>query len=282
MKEELGVTDSMWQGRGVDLDAYLTRVGYQGDVAPDLSTLRGLHTAHVDAIAFDNLDALLGRTAVPLDLDSIQEKIVRRGRGGWCLEQVVLMAAVLDRIGFTFTAFAGRTRIRTGSRFGPALHVALCVELDGERWLHDVSFGAHGLHEPIRLAENARLDGDWSFDLVREPTGEHVLRFLRPEGPAELYGFTTDVRYPSDFELLNHFCLTHPRSPFNHRMILQRTQPKVRHLLAGTMLTEIRPGEPATVRELDEAEALSAPEEIFGITLEPADIQTLGKILAGP
>lgn len=282
MKDELRVTDSMWQGSGVDLDAYLTRVGYQGDVAPDLSTLRGLHAAHVDAIAFDNLDALLGRTAVPLDLDSVQEKIVRQGRGGWCLEQVVLMAAVLDRIGFTFTAFAGRTRIRTGSKFGPALHVALCVELDGERWLHDVSFGAYGLHEPIRLAENARLDGDWSFDLVREPTGEHVLRFLRPEGPAELYGFTTDVRYPSDFELLNHFCLTHPRSPFNHRMILQRTQPEVRHLLVGNVLTEIRPGKPATFRELDKAEALSAPGEIFGITLEPGDVQTLGKTLAGP
>ncbi|NKE56926.1 arylamine N-acetyltransferase [Lentzea sp. PSKA42] len=276
------MSDSMWQGGGVDLDAYLTRVGYEGDVAADLFTLRGLHTAHVDAIAFDNLDALLGRTAVPLDLDSVQEKIVRRGRGGWCLEQVVLMAAVLDRIGFTFTAFAGRTRIRTGSRFGPALHVALCVELDGELWLHDVSFGAFGPHEPIQLAENARLDGDWSFDLVREPSGEHVLRFLRPEGPAELYGFTTDVRYPSDFELLNHFCLTHPRSPFNHRMILQRTQPEVRHLLAGTVLTEIRPGEPATVRELDEAETLSAPEEIFGITLEPGDIQVLRKTLAGP
>jgi N-hydroxyarylamine O-acetyltransferase len=282
VKEGSPISDSMWQGGGVDLDAYLTRVGYEGDVAADLFTLRGLHTAHVDAIAFDNLDALLGRTAVPLDLDSVQEKIVRRGRGGWCLEQVVLMAAVLDRIGFTFTAFAGRTRIRTGSRFGPALHVALCVELDGELWLHDVSFGAFGPHEPIQLAENARLDGDWSFDLVREPSGEHVLRFLRPEGPAELYGFTTDVRYPSDFELLNHFCLTHPRSPFNHRMILQRTQPEVRHLLAGTVLTEIRPGEPATVRELDEAETLSAPEEIFGITLEPGDIQVLRKTLAGP
>ncbi|MFE7568911.1 arylamine N-acetyltransferase [Streptomyces sp. NPDC057539] len=276
------MTDSMWQGSGVDLDAYLTRVGYQGDVAPDLSTLRGLHTAHVDAIAFDNLDAVLGRTAVPLDLDSVQEKIVRQGRGGWCLEQVVLMAAVLDRIGFTFTAFAGRTRIRTGSRFGPALHVALCVELDGERWLHDVSFGGYGLHEPIQLAENARLDGDWSFDLVREPTGEHVLRFLRPEGPAELYGFTTDVRYPSDFELLHHFCLTHPRSPFNHRMVLQRTRPEVRHLLVGSTLTEIRPAEPATFRELDVDETLSAPEEIFGITLEPADVRALRKIVDGP
>ncbi|HUQ58826.1 arylamine N-acetyltransferase family protein [Lentzea sp.] len=276
------MSDSMWQGSGVDLDAYLTRVGYEGDVAADLPTLRRLHIAHVDAIAFDNLDALLGRTEVPLDLDSVQRKIVRQGRGGWCLEQVVLMAAVLDRVGFAFTAFAGRTRIRTGNRFGPALHVALLVEADGERWLHDVSFGAHGLHEPIRFAQDARLDGGFSFDLVREPTGEHVLRFLRPEGPAELYGFTTDVRYPSDFELLNHFCLTHPRSPFNHRMVLQRTQPKVRHLLAGTVLTEIRPGEPATVRELGEAEALSAPGEIFGITLEPGDVQTLRKTLAGP
>ncbi|MET9558121.1 arylamine N-acetyltransferase [Streptomyces sp. NPDC006645] len=276
------MTDSMWQGSGVDLDAYLTRVGHQGDVAPDLATLRSLHTAHVDAIAFDNLDALLGRTSVPLDLDSVQEKIVRQGRGGWCLEQVVLMAAVLDRIGFTFTAFAGRTRIRTGNKFGPALHVALCVELDGQRWLHDVSFGAYGLHEPIRLAENARLDGDWPFDLVREPTGEHVLRFLRPEGPAELYGFTTDVRLPSDFELLNHFCLTHPRSPFNHRIVLQRTQPDVRHILVGSTLTEIRPAEPPTVRELDVDEVLSASRQIFGITLEPGDVQALRKTLDGP
>ena len=276
------MTDSMWQGGGVDLDAYLTRVGYQGDVAPDLATLRRLHAAHVDAIAFDNLDALLGRSAVPLDLESVQEKIVRRGRGGWCLEQVVLMAAVLDRIGFRFTAFAGRTRIRTGSKVGPALHVALCVELDGERWLHDVSFGGYGPHEPIRLAENARLDGDWSFDIVREPTSEYVLRFLRPEGPVELYGFTTDVRYPSDFELLNHFCLTHPRSPLNRRMVLQRTRPEVRHLLAGNVLIEIRPGEPATFRELGEAELLSAPEEIFGIALESDDLRLLGKTLGGP
>lgn len=282
MRDEPGVTDSMWQGDSVDLDAYLARVGHRGDVAPDLSTLRGLHTAHVDAIAFDNLDAVLGRTVVPLDLDSVQEKIVRQGRGGWCLEQVVLMAAVLDRIGFTFTAFAGRTRIRTGNKFGPALHVALCVELDGELWLHDVSFGGYGPHEPIRLAEHARLDGDWSFDLVREPTGEHVLRFLRPEGPVELYGFTTDVRHPSDFELLNHFCLTHPRSPFNHRMVLQRTQPEVRHVLAGSTLTEIRPTEPATFRELDGDELLSAPREIFGITLAPGDVQALSKVLDGP
>ncbi|WP_328680839.1 arylamine N-acetyltransferase [Streptomyces sp. NBC_00322] len=273
------MTDSIWQGTGVDLDAYLSRVGYLADVAPDLATLRGLHAAHVEAIAFENIDAVLGR-AVPLDLDSVQEKIVRRGRGGLCLEQVVLMAAVLDRIGFTFSALAARSRIRTGNKVGPAVHIALCVELDDERWLFDVSFGGYGLHEPIRLAETSRLDGDWPFDIVREPHGEHVLRFLRAEGPAELYGFTTDARYPADFEVLNHYCLTHPRSPFNHRMILQRTQSAVRHVLIGNTLTEMLPGEPATHRELDEDETLSAPEKIFGITLEPRDVQSL-KTMAG-
>jgi N-hydroxyarylamine O-acetyltransferase len=270
----------MWQGNGVDLDAYLARVGYAADVAPDLTTLRGLHAAHVDAIAFENIDAMLGRE-VPLNLASVQDKIVRRGRGGWCLEQVVLMAAVLDRIGFSFSALAARSRIRTGNKFGPAVHIALFVELDDERWLFDVSFGGYGLQEPIRLTDSSRLDGDWPFDLVREPHGEYVLRFLRAEGPSELYGFTTDARYPADFEILNHWCLTHHRSPFNRRMILQRTQSAVRHVLIGTTLTEIRPGEPATYRELDEDETLSAPEKIFGITLEPGDVQALSKTMAG-
>lgn len=274
------MTDSMWQGEGVDVDAYLARVGYPADVAPDLATLRGLHAAHVEAIAFENIDVMLGQ-AVPLDLDSVQDKIVRRGRGGLCLEQVVLMAAVLDRIGFTFSALATRSRIRTGNRAGPAVHIALCVALDGERWLYDVSFGGYGLHEPIRLAEGSLLDGDWPFDIVREPHGEYVLRFLRPEGPAELYGFTTDPRYPADFEVLNHYCLTHPRSPFNQRLILQRTQPAVRHVLVGGTLTEMRPGEPATHRELGEDEMLSAPEKIFQITWEPDDVRSL-KAMAGP
>ncbi|MEU9079539.1 arylamine N-acetyltransferase [Kitasatospora sp. NPDC048538] len=274
------MTDSMWQGAGVDLDAYLARVGYRADVAPDLATLRGLHAAHVEAIAFENLDVLLGRP-VPLDLDSVQEKIVRRGRGGLCMEQVVLAAAVLDRIGFTFSALATRSRIRTGHKTGPAVHVALCVELDGERWLHDVSFGGYGLYEPIRLVDTSTLDGDWPFDLVREPNGEHVLRFLRPEGPSELYGFTTDARYPADFEVLNHFCLSHPRSPFNKRLILQRTRPAVRHVLIGSTLTELRPGKPATSRELDQDELLAAPAEVFGLTLDPADVQSL-KVLEGP
>lgn len=275
------MTDTRWQGDAVDLDAYLARIGHHGDVAPDLATLRRLHAAHVDAIAFDNLDALLGRTTVPLDLDRVQDKIVRQGRGGWCLEQVVLAAAVLDRIGFRVSAFAARSRVRTGNRHGPAVHVALRVDLAGDSWLFDISFGGYGPHEPIRLADGARLDGDWSFDLTREPHGEYRLRFLHPEGPAELYGFTTDPRYPADFEVLNHWCLTHPKSPFNRQIVLQRTRPKVRHLLIGTALTELRPGQPGTVRDLSRDDALAAIWDVFGVSLAPNDLRALRRTMAG-
>jgi N-hydroxyarylamine O-acetyltransferase len=274
-------TTSMWQGDDVDLDAYLARVGHQGPVAPDIDTLRALQGAHVDAIPFDNLDALLGRAEVPLDLGRVQDKLVRSRRGGWCLEHVVLVAAVLERIGFAFSAFAARTRVRTGSTTGAAIHLALLVDVDDRTWILDVGFGALGPREPVLLAEGAPSGGDWPVDVVREPRGERVLRLLRPEGPLELYGFTTDARYPADLEVANHFCLTHPRSPFNHRMVLQRTRPAVRHMLVGTTLSEFRPGLPTTHRDLDGDEALAAPADVFGIALGPGELATLRARLAG-
>ena len=67
----------MWQTESVDLDAYFARTG-----ASASSSLTELHEAHVRAIPFENIDVMLGR--VPsLDLDDIQDKMLRRRRGGW-------------------------------------------------------------------------------------------------------------------------------------------------------------------------------------------------------
>jgi arylamine N-acetyltransferase len=43
------------------LDAYFARPGYTGERSATLAVLRALHLRHVNAIAFDNLDMLLGR-----------------------------------------------------------------------------------------------------------------------------------------------------------------------------------------------------------------------------
>jgi len=81
----------------LDLDAYLARIGYDGGVDPTVETLAALHRAHVLSIPFENLDILLGRP-IRLDLASLQAKLIRARRGGYCFEQNSLFAAVLERL----------------------------------------------------------------------------------------------------------------------------------------------------------------------------------------
>jgi N-hydroxyarylamine O-acetyltransferase len=69
----------------------------------------------VEHIAFENFDVLLGRP-IRLDLASLQDKLVRRRRGGYCFEQVTLFAAVLERLGFAPVRHTARV-IRVVPRF---------------------------------------------------------------------------------------------------------------------------------------------------------------------
>ena len=91
------------------LDDYLTRVGFDRAVKPDLATLAALHAAHVNAIPFEGLDPLLGRP-VRLDLASVQAKLVQSRRGGYCFEQNALFKAVLETIGFQVAELGARVR----------------------------------------------------------------------------------------------------------------------------------------------------------------------------
>ena len=82
-----------------DLEGYLARVGYAGDRMPTPATLAALHASHNRSITFENLDPLL-RRPVALDVASLQAKLVRGGRGGWCFEQNRLFATALEALGF--------------------------------------------------------------------------------------------------------------------------------------------------------------------------------------
>src|SRR5262249_24611720 len=96
-------------GTALDLDAYLARVGYTGDRAPSLAVLDALHLAHATHVPFENLGILLGRPVL-LDLESLQAKLVRGRRGGYCFEQNALLAAALEALGFAVTRLAARVR----------------------------------------------------------------------------------------------------------------------------------------------------------------------------
>src|SRR5207253_418182 len=81
-----------------DLAAYLARIGLEGDLAPSVDVLRRIHRAHATAIPFENLDIQLGRPIL-LDTPSLEAKLVRANRGGYCFEQNHLLMAALRSVG---------------------------------------------------------------------------------------------------------------------------------------------------------------------------------------
>jgi N-hydroxyarylamine O-acetyltransferase len=250
----------------LDLGAYLARIGYGGPVEPTLGVLDAIHLAHATTIPFENLDILLGRP-IRLDLASLQDKLVRDRRGGYCFEHNTLFAAVLEAVGFGVTHLGAR--VRFGARSVTArTHMALLVEADGRGRLADVGFGGGGVLRSLPIEPGAELDQfGWRFRLV-DDDGVRVLQTHRPNGWIDLYAFTFEPQYPVDAEMANHFTSTHPSSAFTRTLTAQLSGRERSLILRGRKLIEETPtGE--TSSEVRDDELLAVLVERFTLSFPP-------------
>lgn len=252
----------------LDLDAYLARVGYDGPLAATETVLADLHLAHAAAIPFENIDVLLGRPP-RLDLDTLQAKLVRGGRGGYCFEQNLLFAAVLERLGFAVTRLAARVLYRATRRL-PRTHMLLRVDLPGGPYLADVGFGVEGLLRPVPLADGrAEEQFAWAYRPVRRDGGWVLQARSGDGGWADLYWFTEDPHDPVDYEPANHFVATHPSSPFTRTLTAQRPTPEARLVLRNRDLVTDRGGGRVESRAVADGELLDVLAGVFGLRLPP-------------
>lgn len=267
-----------WDSPDFDLDAYLNRIGWDGDRAPTVRTLRGLQRAHVTTIPFENLEIMLGRP-VPLDLPSLQGKLVRQRRGGYCFEHSLLFAAALERLGFGVTGLSARVRLGQGGKMLPATHALLRVATEetaatGREWLCDVGFGRDAL-EPAEFTDGAEVsEGGWRFRLEREsgePAETWVWRSLVGDEVHDAHAFTLNPQFPVDYAVGNHFVSTAPRSPFVTGPRVQRITPGALHVLDGVRVSTLRPDGGAEERAVEPAEVPKVLEHTFGIELDTAD-----------
>jgi N-hydroxyarylamine O-acetyltransferase len=264
----------------VNLEAYFTRVGFNGARTPTLETLRALHLAHAQSIAFENLNPLLG-LRVPLDLPSIEEKLVRSGRGGYCFEQNALLAAALRELGFSVTGLAARVLwSQAEDAIRPRGHMLLKVVIDGEPHIADVGFGGLTLTGPLRLATD-----------VEQPTPHERFRIVAAESDFKLqafvggawkllYRFDLQPQHEPDYEVSNYFMSTHPTSHFRSVIVAARPFPGGRYALSNNQLTVHRLDRPSERRALASVkEVRETLETQFGLTLPPPAAQ-LDKVLA--
>jgi N-hydroxyarylamine O-acetyltransferase len=253
----------------LDLDAYLDRIRFQGQVPPVAETLGALHRAHLAAIPFENLDIMLGRD-IAVDLESIQAKLVHGGRGGYCFEHGQLFAAALERIGFSVDRLLARVA-RPGNRIMPRTHLTLRVRTPDRSgvWLADVGFGSSPSAplSLLRLRSGGPQQADgWTYQVTPgDFGGTFALRELQGGDWVTLYRFDDQAVYPADVVMANYYTSTHPDSWFTRVPVVVHREPgHVTSLLRRT-LTVTRPGHVRERRELSDEEWTSALHEVFGL-----------------
>jgi N-hydroxyarylamine O-acetyltransferase len=265
-----------WSVGLLDLDAYLKRIAYSGPSEPSEATLAGLYRAHLAAIRFENLDVFL-RGSVDVSLAAIQDKMVYRGRGGYCYEHAQLFGAVLDRLGFGVERLLARVGPE-GPAARPRTHLTLRVRGDGGVWLADPGFGSSP-PAPLSLRRYRsggpqEVDG-WVYEIVPdEEHGEEVwkLREYQAGQWATLHRWTDAKVQPVDVVLSNHYTSTHPDSWFTWQPVIVKRDPDAIISVLGRTYTVNRPGQQKERRELTDEEFAAALTGEFALALTAEEV----------
>jgi N-hydroxyarylamine O-acetyltransferase len=210
-----------------------------------------LHLHHAQAIAFENLDPLLGHPVL-LDAASLERKLVHNGRGGYCYEQNLLFGHVLRAFGFQVTGLAARvlwTYYRE-DEITARSHQLLRVDLEGGPYIVDVGFGGQTLTAPLRLEPVVeQVTPHEVFRLVTAGDGFKMQCKVGGEWKT-LYRFDLQEVFQPDYEILSYYASNHPESLFVSKLVVARAATDRRYALSNNRLTVHHLGGPSERRVL--------------------------------
>ncbi len=207
-----------------DLDAYLTRIDYHGSRALTRETLNALVYAHQLSVPFENLSCCDYDEPVVLDIPALYDKVVRRGRGGYCFELNGIFAALLRAFGFD--ARSVMCRIARSDELRPVMHRGVVVQLDGKAYFCDVGFG--GAMAPFAIELSPQRQTFYGETYWIDNCGEGWWRVSRRRGVGHAIGedcsvaaedvpvafFSLSAFLDQDFAPLSYQCSAIPTSGF--------------------------------------------------------------------
>lgn len=262
---------------GLDLDAYFDRIQWGGSTRPTYETLAGILGAHMSSIPFENLDVLLGRP-IRLDLDSLQRKLVRARRGGYCFEHGTLFGAVIEAIGFKPVGHTARVIMFTPRTAAPRTHMILTVPVDEGTFVVDPGFGALAPRIPVPLLDGveARIGREIHW-MARD--GRHwILRSRGSDKESDCWLSTLEADNPVDFEMGSHYVATHPGSPFVNRMMMRALTADGRVTVANRDVNIRRDSVDETAQLADRTALRTLLSTYFGFDLPEVEHMTIPTI----
>ncbi|MFD3726697.1 arylamine N-acetyltransferase [Streptomyces sp. NPDC058671] len=221
-----------------DVDGYLTVLGVARPAAPTLRSLRALHRAQVERVAYENLDIHLGRPTGIGAAESVARIV--RGRGGYCFHVNGAFGALLTALGYDVTLHRAGVQGTPGDPEGATGdHLALTVRLGGERWLVDAGLG-DAVHEPLPLREGRYVQGPFSYGMAPSTAEPGGWRFHHdPRGSFTAMDFAPDPVELSSFAAEHARLSTSPESGFVRVLTAQRRDAKGVDVLRGRVLRRV-------------------------------------------
>lgn len=220
-----------------DLETYFARIGYDGERTATLASLRAIHQRHTETIPFENLNPFLGQP-VHLDIDSLQQKLVRDGRGGYCFEHNLLLGHALRALGFKVTGLAARVLWNLPEdSVTPRGHMLLRTELESAAYLVDVGFGGLTPTGPLRFEPGIEQTTPHELFRLLDTHQDFVLQAKVRGVWKALYSFDLQEQHPVDYDVTNWYLSNHPRSHFVTGLTAARPDPSRRYALRNNQFS---------------------------------------------
>lgn len=281
------------------VEAYLVRLGVARPAAPTVGALVELTRAHVDRIAYEDLDIHLGRLPSSLEPRETAARVALEGRGGYCFQLGGAFASLLASLGFD--VFVHRATVRNSIEdegAGPPLlsnpagvlelnHLAVIVRFKQANgsdllYLADVGLG-DGPSSPVPLIEGPYDESPFSYAVEKKPWG---WRFIhdKQHGSFSHFDLAMDAEATADEFIAAHEKLsTDPESSFVKVATAQRRSESAVHVLKRCTLTTIggvsdESGGPAVVVLEDEAAWFGALRDTFGLGFATVSAEEKAKL----
>ncbi|NXO04348.1 ARY2 protein, partial [Rhinopomastus cyanomelas] len=276
----------------MDIKEYFTRISYRGSYdKPDLATLTDIFQHHIRAVPFENLSIHCGER-VELDLEATYNKIVKKNRGGWCMENNHLLFWVLKTLGYDVTLLGSKVYVPEYDAYPEQIdHLLLKVVLDGKSYIVDGGFGmAYQLWQPMELIAGTdqpqtpgvfrflEESGVWYLEKVKRKQlvpNQSFSSFhnVDKEVCRRIYLFTLQPRDIEEFRASNSHLQTAPDSLFVTKSICSLQTADGVRALVGWKLTEIKYNykdnmDLVEIRILTDEELEKTLKEKFRVTLD--------------
>lgn len=219
----------------MDLNKYFERIGFNEESKVNLEILKKLNYLHAITIPFENINPLL-KLPVKIDINSIEEKLVLKKRGGYCCEQNTLFFHVLTEIGFEVRSLAGRVVWNDSINSITSLtHMFLLVTFNQVEYIIDVGFGAQTLTLPLKfILDEVQETPHESYQIIKFED-DFVLQTRINNNWKSMYRFNKNQQHFVDFEVGNWYTSTNPDFIFTNILFLSKAHKNGRHSLVNNI-----------------------------------------------